>query len=91
MLLLQDVSSVEKLLRLNDVAVVGVLLAIICILIYFIIKLRKEAELKDEKIASLFEKMIEREKENTQDLLEITNKTATTINQMNEMIKIFNK
>lgn len=80
--------TVEKLLNVNEVAVVGVLLAIVAILIYFIVKLRQEAAEKDAYIKQIYELMIKEQKEYTQSLLEVTNKVSNTIAQQNEMMRI---
>lgn len=80
--------TVEKLLSVNEVAVTGILLAIVAILMYFIVKLRQESAEKDKIIKETYEMLIKEQKDYTQNLLEVTNKVANTISQINEMIKL---
>jgi adenosyl cobinamide kinase/adenosyl cobinamide phosphate guanylyltransferase len=80
--------TVEKLLSVNEVAVTGILLAIVAILMYFIVKLRQESAEKDKIIKETYEMLIKEQKDYTHNLLEVTNKVANTISQINEMIKL---
>ena len=57
--------TVEKLLNVNEVAVTGILLAIVAILIYFIVKLRQEAAEKDKAIREAYEMLIKEQKDYT--------------------------
>ena len=76
----------KQFLEIEDVAVVGVLLAVIAVLIYFIIKLRKEADERDDKIDQIHEKRLQEQKEFTKDLLEISSKVISALSQLYEML-----
>lgn len=78
---LQTVDQATDLLTTKEVTIIGVLLFIIVVLIAAVRYLYKKNE-------SLSEKRLEEQKEFTKDLLQVTNATAETVKQVNEMLKI---
>ena len=78
---LQTVEQATDLLSTREVTIIGVLLAIIVMLIAAVRYLYKKNE-------SLSEKRLEEQKEFTKELLQVTEATAETVRQVNEMLKI---
>jgi len=75
------VGDATKLLSVSDVTIIGVLLFIVVLLIGAVVYLFKRVE-------SLNDKRLEEQKEFTTQLLIITEKTSTTVTQVNEILKL---
>jgi len=75
------VGDATKLLSVSDVTIIGVLLFIVVILIGAVVYLFKRVE-------ALNDKRLEEQKEFTTQLLIITEKTSTTVTQVNEILKL---
>lgn len=81
---------IKDALTFQDLAPEGILLAICFTMGYFIVKLRKDLQAKDDVIQKLNEQRLQDSKENTVSLLEVTDKVQNSLNQLYEVFKIKN-
>lgn len=79
--LIQSVNDAKELLNTKEVTIIGVLLFIIMLLLSALIFIFK-------KYDSSVKERLQEQKDFTKDLLSITEKTETTIKQINELLKI---
>lgn len=79
--LIQSVNDAKELLNTKEVTIAGVLLFIIMLLLSALIFIFK-------KYDSSVRERLQEQKDFTKDLLSITEKTETTIKQINELLKI---
>lgn len=79
---------IKEVVTFKDLAPEGILLAVCFTLVYYIVKLRKELNEKDNKIQELNNDRLNDAKENTTQLLEITDRVQVSLNQLHEVFKI---
>lgn len=83
-MVLQTLGDATELLTVRDVTIIGVLLFVIVVLIIAVVHLYKRTnKLNDMRLAE--------QKEFTQELLSITEKTSATVSQVNEILKLTQK
>lgn len=81
-------NEVEGLLQIEQVPIIGLLLAAIAVLIYVITSLRKDIKEKDIEINALYEQRLTEQKEFNKDMLSISNKVSHYISQLQDILKI---
>jgi hypothetical protein len=80
--------TVEGLLQIEQLPIVGLLLGIIAILIYFIISLRKELKEKDKELDVLHEKRLQEQKDFNKDMLDLSARVTNYISQLQDILKV---